>query len=91
MSWSGSPSGTASGWVTIQRVTARADGGRRPTGGEEGRPFTSDDLDAESLGEPGCERVRLPIGNREALYRRTAEISPPGRSSRCGGVLIGRP
>lgn len=30
-------------------------------------------------------------GNREALYRRTAEISPPGRSSRCGGVLIGRP
>ncbi|GAX56432.1 hypothetical protein SO3561_07999 [Streptomyces olivochromogenes] len=31
------------------------------------------------------------LGNREALYRRTAEISPPGRSSRCGGVLIGRP
>lgn len=30
-------------------------------------------------------------GNREALYRRTAETSPPGRSSRCGGVLIGRP
>lgn len=75
----------------IQHVTARADGGRRPTGGEEGRPVTSDDLDAEPLGEPGCERVHLPIGNREALYRRTAEISPPGRSSRCGGVLIGRP
>jgi hypothetical protein len=34
-----------------------------------------------------------PVGleSREALYRRTAEISPPGRSSRCGGVLIGRP
>lgn len=31
------------------------------------------------------------LGNREALYRRTAEISPPGCSSRCGGVLIGRP
>lgn len=30
-------------------------------------------------------------GNREARYRRTAEISPPGRSSCCGGVLIGRP
>lgn len=30
-------------------------------------------------------------GNPEALYRRTAEISPPGRSSCCGGVLIGRP
>lgn len=36
---------------------------------------------------PGIEH----LGNREALYRRTAEISPPGRSSRCGGVLIGRP
>lgn len=58
---------------------------------EEGRPVTPDDLDAGPLGEPGCERVHLPIGNREALYRRTAEISPPGRSSRCGGVLIGRP
>ncbi|MGV9853439.1 hypothetical protein ACWDWU_32465 [Streptomyces sp. NPDC003442] len=31
------------------------------------------------------------LGNREALYGRIAEISPPGRSSRCGGVLIGRP
>lgn len=30
-------------------------------------------------------------GNREALYRRTAEISPPGCSSRCGGLPIGRP
>lgn len=29
--------------------------------------------------------------DREALYRRTAEISPPGRSSRRGGLLIGRP
>ncbi|CAK7286438.1 alpha/beta fold hydrolase [Streptomyces misionensis] len=27
----------------------------------------------------------------EGLYRRTAEISPPGCSSRCGGALIGRP
>lgn len=61
------------------------------TFGEEGRPVTADDLDAGPLGEPGRKRVHLPIGNREALYRRTAEISPPGRSSRCGGVPIGRP
>lgn len=27
----------------------------------------------------------------EGLYRRTAEISPPGRSPCCGRVLIGRP
>jgi hypothetical protein len=32
LSWSRSPSGRASGWVRIQRVTARADGGRGPTG-----------------------------------------------------------
>lgn len=65
--------------------------GARGTFGKEGRPVTADDLDARPLGEPGRERVRLPIGKREALYRRTAEISPPGRSSRCVGVLIGRP
>ena len=29
--------------------------------------------------------------SRAVFYRRTAEISPPGRSSRCAGVLIGRP
>lgn len=34
---------------------------------------------------------RVAVGDQEARYRRTAEISPPGRSSRCGGVLIGRP
>ncbi|GAA2717363.1 hypothetical protein GCM10010315_30360 [Streptomyces luteosporeus] len=28
---------------------------------------------------------------RHSLYRWTAEISPPGRSSCWGGVLIGRP
>jgi hypothetical protein len=37
------------------------------------------------------QRRPQPLGDREVLYRRTAEISPPGRSSRCGGVLIGRP
>ncbi|EDY54659.1 conserved hypothetical protein [Streptomyces sviceus ATCC 29083] len=45
----------------------------------------------------GCERARIgrrewrSPGQPEAFYRRTAEIRPPGRSSRCGGVLIGRP
>jgi hypothetical protein len=42
-----------------------------------------------TAGEPARD-PRL-LGNRRALYRWTAEISPPGRSSRCGGVLIGRP
>ncbi len=37
------------------------------------------------------DRLPLKFDRLEALYRRTAEISPPGRSSRCGGVLIGRP
>jgi hypothetical protein len=42
-----------------------------------------------------CDRkltqYRAALDAGEALYRRTAEISPPGCSSRCGGVLIGRP
>jgi glycerol-3-phosphate dehydrogenase len=37
------------------------------------------------------DRLRATVDPGEALYRRTAEISPPGRSSLCGGVLIGRP
>ncbi|WP_329538128.1 hypothetical protein [Streptomyces sp. NBC_01450] len=37
------------------------------------------------------DRLRATVDPVETLYRRTAEISPPGRSSLCGGVLIGRP
>lgn len=48
-----------------------------------------------AVGGPGQvhQLIRAPArsGHPETLYRRMAEISPPGRSSRCGGVLIGRP
>lgn len=58
----------------------------RPQGG---RPVQAEENRSSfhSSGPLGIDH----LGNREALYRRTAEISPPGRSSRCGGVLIGRP
>ncbi|MEU8868451.1 hypothetical protein [Streptomyces umbrinus] len=69
-----------------------------PSAGLDTTPVIADRGEVRQARRDGDQRAhhQAPLGNdhpgnREALYRRTAEISPPGRSSRCDGVLIGRP